>query len=70
MVAQRGDSDYGKVLRFNDDGSVPRHPFADRNDVAKEIFKVGAPVSDKCTLPEVEDPVHRVARTRNEPGGD
>ena len=108
MIAQRGDSYYGKVLRFNDDGSVPRNPFADRDDVAKEIFTVGhrngigltihpttgaiwqnengpyggdevnilrpggnygwplasygrdysgAPVSDKRTLPEVEDPV-------------
>jgi glucose/arabinose dehydrogenase len=108
MVAQRGDSYYGKVLRFNDDGSVPRNPFADRDDVAKEIYTVGhrngvgltihpttgdvwqnengpyggdevnilkpggnygwplvsygrdysgAPVSDKRTLPEVEDPV-------------
>jgi glucose/arabinose dehydrogenase len=108
MVAQRGDSYYGKVLRFNDDGSVPRNPFAGRDDVAKEIFTVGhrngigltihpttgavwqnengpyggdevnvlkpggnygwplasygrdysgAPVSDKRTLPEVEDPV-------------
>ncbi len=27
-IAQRGDSYYGKVLRFNDDGSVPRNPFA------------------------------------------
>ncbi len=29
-IAQRGDSHYGKVLRFNDDGSVPRNPFAGR----------------------------------------
>jgi glucose/arabinose dehydrogenase len=108
MIAQRGDSYYGKVLRFNDDGSVPRNPFAGRDDVAKEIFTIGhrngvgfaihpttgavwqnengpyggdevnilkpganygwplvsygrdysgAPVSDKRTLPEVEDPV-------------
>ena len=108
MIAQRGDSYYGKVLRFNDDGSVPKNPFAGRDDVAKEIFTVGhrngigltihpttgeiwesengpyggdevnilkpganygwplvsygrdysgAPVSDKRTLPEVEDPV-------------
>jgi glucose/arabinose dehydrogenase len=41
MIAQRGDSYYGKVLRFNDDGSVPRNPFAGRDDVAKEIFTIG-----------------------------
>jgi glucose/arabinose dehydrogenase len=41
MIAQRGDSYYGKVLRFNDDGSVPSNPFAGREDVAPEIFSVG-----------------------------
>jgi glucose/arabinose dehydrogenase len=41
MIAQRGDSYYGKVLRFNDDGSVPRNPFAGRDDVAAEIFTIG-----------------------------
>lgn len=41
MIAQRGDSYYGKVLRFNDDGSVPRNPFAGREDVAPEIFSIG-----------------------------
>ena len=107
-IAQRGDSHYGKVLRFNDDGSVPRNPFAGREGFAKEIFTIGhrngigltihpatgavwqnengpfggdevnilkpganygwplvsygrdysgAPVSDKRTLPDVEDPV-------------
>ena len=107
-IAQRGDSYYGKVLRFNDDGSVPRNPFAGREGFAKEIFTIGhrngigltihpttgavwqnengpfggdevnilkpganygwplvsygrdysgAPVSDKRTLPDVEDPV-------------
>ena len=108
MIAQRGDSYYGKVLRFNDDGSVPRNPFAGRKDMASEIYTIGhrngigmtvhpttgevwenengpyggdevnilkpganygwslvsygrdysgAPVSDKCTLEGVEDPV-------------
>jgi glucose/arabinose dehydrogenase len=41
MIAQRGDSYYGKVLRFNDDGSVPRNPFAGRGDVAAEIYSIG-----------------------------
>jgi glucose/arabinose dehydrogenase len=40
-IAQRGDSYYGKVLRFDDDGSVPRNPFAGRADVAAEIFTIG-----------------------------
>lgn len=40
-VAQRGDSHYGKVLRFNDDGSVPRNPFAGRDGFAAEIFTIG-----------------------------
>jgi glucose/arabinose dehydrogenase len=107
-IAQRGDSYYGKVLRFNDDGSVPRNPFAGREGFKPEIFSIGhrngigltihpttgavwesengpyggdevnilkpganygwplvsygrdysgAPVSDKRTLPNVEDPV-------------
>ena len=41
MIAQRGDSYYGKVLRFNDDGSVPSNPFAGRDDFATEIYSVG-----------------------------
>ncbi len=41
MIAQRGESYYGKVLRFNDDGSVPPNPFAGREDVAPEIFTFG-----------------------------
>ena len=40
-IAQRGDSYYGKVLRFNDDGSVPRNPFAGREGFATEIFTFG-----------------------------
>jgi aldose sugar dehydrogenase len=107
-IAQRGDSHYGKVLRFNDDGTVPRNPFAGREGFHAEIFTIGhrngigltvhpttgavwqnengpyggdevnilkpganygwplvsygrdysgAPVSDKRTLPDVEDPV-------------
>jgi glucose/arabinose dehydrogenase len=107
-IAQHGDSYYGKVLRFNDDGSVPRNPFAGREGFKPEIFTIGhrngigltihpttgavwesengpfggdevnilkpganygwplvsygrdyngAPVSDKRTLPDVEDPV-------------
>ena len=41
MIAQRGESYYGKVLRFNDDGSVPPNPFPGREDVAPEIFTFG-----------------------------
>jgi glucose/arabinose dehydrogenase len=41
MVAQRGESYYGKVLRFNDDGTVPTNPFAGREDVKPEIFTFG-----------------------------
>jgi glucose/arabinose dehydrogenase len=41
MIAQRGDSYYGKVLRFADDGSVPLNPFAGRDDVAPEIYTIG-----------------------------
>ncbi len=41
MIAQRGESYYGKVLRFNDDGSVPPNPFPGRADVAPEIFTFG-----------------------------
>ena len=40
-IAQRGDSYYGKVLRFNDDGTVPRNPFAGRDGFAAEIFTIG-----------------------------
>jgi glucose/arabinose dehydrogenase len=40
-IAQRGDSYYGKVLRFNDDGSVPRNPFAGRAGFHPEIFTIG-----------------------------
>ena len=40
-IAQRGDSHYGKVLRFNDDGSVPRNPFAGREGFHPEIFTIG-----------------------------
>ncbi|HEX5048504.1 MAG TPA: PQQ-dependent sugar dehydrogenase [Gammaproteobacteria bacterium] len=41
MIAQRGNSYYGKVLRFNDDGSVPRNPFAGRDDMKPEIYTIG-----------------------------
>jgi glucose/arabinose dehydrogenase len=40
-IAQRGDSYYGKVLRFNDDGSVPRNPFAGREGFAPELYTIG-----------------------------
>ena len=40
-IAQRGDSYFGKVLRFNDDGSVPRNPFAGREGFLPEIFTIG-----------------------------
>jgi len=40
-VAQRGDSVYGKVLRFNADGSVPKNPFADRKGFRPELFTLG-----------------------------
>ena len=40
-IAQRGDSYYGKVLRFNDDGSVPPNPFAGREGFGAEIFTIG-----------------------------
>jgi aldose sugar dehydrogenase len=40
-IAQRGDSYYGKVLRFNDDGTVPRNPFAGREGFKPEIFTIG-----------------------------
>jgi len=107
-IAQHGDSYYGKVLRFNDDGTVPRNPFAGRDGFKPELYSIGhrngigltvhptsgaiwesengpyggdevnivkpganygwplvsygrdysgAPVSDKRTLPDVEDPV-------------
>ena len=40
-IAQRGNSYYGKVLRFNDDGSVPRNPFADREGFHPELYTIG-----------------------------
>src|SRR5690606_29047898 len=40
-IAQRGDSYYGKVLRFNDDGSVPENPFAGRQGFKAEIYTLG-----------------------------
>ncbi len=40
-IAQRGDSYYGKVLRLNDDGSVPRNPLADREGFHPEIYTYG-----------------------------
>ena len=40
-IAQRGDSYYGKVLRFNDDGSVPQNPFAGRDGFGAELFTIG-----------------------------
>ncbi len=40
-IAQRGDSYYGKVLRLNDDGSVPANPFADRQGFRPEIYTIG-----------------------------
>jgi glucose/arabinose dehydrogenase len=40
-VAQRGDAYYGKVLRFNDDGSVPKNPFADYQGFRPELYTIG-----------------------------
>jgi glucose/arabinose dehydrogenase len=40
-IAQRGDSYYGKVLRLNDDGSVPENPFAGREGFHPELFSIG-----------------------------
>jgi glucose/arabinose dehydrogenase len=40
-VAQRGDAYYGKVLRLNDDGSVPENPFADRQGFRPELYTIG-----------------------------
>ena len=40
-IAQRGDSYYGKVLRFKDDGSVPQNPFAGRDGFGAELFTIG-----------------------------
>jgi glucose/arabinose dehydrogenase len=40
-VAQRGDAYYGKVLRFNDDGSVPENPFADQQGFRPELYSIG-----------------------------
>jgi len=40
-IAQRGDSYYGKVLRLNDDGSVPENPFAGREGFHPELYTIG-----------------------------
>ena len=40
-VAQRGDSYYGKVLRLNDDGTVPENPFAGREGFHPELYTIG-----------------------------
>ncbi|HEX6993972.1 MAG TPA: PQQ-dependent sugar dehydrogenase [Gammaproteobacteria bacterium] len=40
-IAQRGDSYYGKVLRLNDDGSVPENPFSGVAGFKPEIYTVG-----------------------------
>jgi glucose/arabinose dehydrogenase len=40
-IAQRGDSYYGKVLRFNADGSVPENPFAGRQGFKPELYSIG-----------------------------
>jgi glucose/arabinose dehydrogenase len=40
-IAQRGDSYYGKVLRLNDDGSVPANPFAGQEGFHPELFTIG-----------------------------
>ena len=40
-IAQRGDSYYGKVLRFNDDGTVPENPFAGQQGFHPEIYTIG-----------------------------
>jgi glucose/arabinose dehydrogenase len=40
-IAQRGDSYYGKVLRLNDDGSVPENPFAGREGFHPELYSIG-----------------------------
>jgi glucose/arabinose dehydrogenase len=40
-IAQRGDSYYGKVLRFNDDGTVPENPFTSREGFHREIYSIG-----------------------------
>lgn len=40
-VAQRGDAYYGKVLRLNDDGSVPENPFADMQGYKPELYTIG-----------------------------
>jgi glucose/arabinose dehydrogenase len=40
-VAQRGDAYYGKVLRLNDDGTVPENPFADRQGFKPELYTIG-----------------------------
>jgi glucose/arabinose dehydrogenase len=40
-IAQRGDSYYGKVLRFNDDGSVPENPFAASQGFKPELYTIG-----------------------------
>jgi len=40
-IAQRGDSYYGKVLRLNDDGSVPENPFAGQEGFHPELYTIG-----------------------------
>ncbi|HUF72590.1 MAG TPA: PQQ-dependent sugar dehydrogenase [Gammaproteobacteria bacterium] len=40
-IAQRGDSYFGKVLRLNDDGSVPENPFAGREGFHPELYTIG-----------------------------
>ena len=42
MLAQKLDSDAGKVLRLNDDGSIPKdNPFASRADANGAIYTYG-----------------------------
>jgi glucose/arabinose dehydrogenase len=42
MLAQKLDSDAGKVLRLNDDGSIPSdNPFANRSDANGAIYTYG-----------------------------
>ncbi|MDR2215946.1 MAG: PQQ-dependent sugar dehydrogenase, partial [Nevskiaceae bacterium] len=40
-AAQSGESYFGKVLRFNDDGTVPANPFAGRAGFKPEIYSIG-----------------------------
>ena len=42
MVAQRWDMALGKIIRLNDDGSLPAdNPFQDRGDLAKSFWTLG-----------------------------